>query len=197
MILSAKVAYPLQTANKTDTKTLSVPPSANASGSCDPSAQWIKLSWNDEKNSIQVDFKKNDTTSMYFISKIDLTFVADSKTFPNISTEYADKSVQFLRVKEDFMIKVNQSFRCSREQDLPLPTNASAIKVELALSSVQLQAFHKDNTAMFGAAQDCELDTPDIVPIAVGCALAALVCVVLVAYLIGRRRSQARGYLSM
>lgn len=47
------------------------------------------------------------------------------------------------------------------------------------------------------AAEDCEFDTPDIVPIAVGIALAALVVVVLVAYLVGRRRSQTRGYLSM
>lgn len=37
----------------------------------------------------------------------------------------------------------------------------------------------------------------DIVPIAVGCALIALVIVVLIAYLVGRRRAQARGYVSM
>lgn len=46
-------------------------------------------------------------------------------------------------------------------------------------------------------AKDCSFDTPDIVPITVGCALAALVIVVLIAYLVGRRRSQSRGYLSM
>ena len=50
----------------------------------------------------------------------------------------------------------------------------------------------------FGVALDCaSSETPDVVPIAVGCALAALVIIVLIAYLIGRRRSQARGYLSM
>lgn len=49
----------------------------------------------------------------------------------------------------------------------------------------------------FCLVKDCKLDTPDIVPIAVGCALAALVIIVLIAYLIGRKRSQARGYLSM
>lgn len=37
----------------------------------------------------------------------------------------------------------------------------------------------------------------DIVPIAVGCALIALVVVVLIAYLVGRRRAQSRGYISM
>jgi lysosomal-associated membrane protein 1/2 len=37
----------------------------------------------------------------------------------------------------------------------------------------------------------------DIVPIAVGASLAGLVVVVLIAYLIGRRRSRARGYQSV
>lgn len=37
----------------------------------------------------------------------------------------------------------------------------------------------------------------DIVPLAVGIALVALVVVVLIAYLVGRRRAQARGYVSM
>lgn len=51
---------------------------------------------------------------------------------------------------------------------------------------------------MFVTAQECEeSETPGIVPIAVGCSLAALIILVLIAYLVGRRRSQARGYLSM
>lgn len=48
------------------------------------------------------------------------------------------------------------------------------------------------------SAEDCSPhETPDVVPIAVGCALVALIVIVLVAYLVGRRRNQARGYLSM
>lgn len=47
------------------------------------------------------------------------------------------------------------------------------------------------------SAKDCSFNTPDIVPITVGCALAGLVVIVLIVYLVGRRRSQARGYLSM
>lgn len=50
----------------------------------------------------------------------------------------------------------------------------------------------------FFTAEDCAPhETPDVVPIAVGCALVVLIIIVLVAYLIGRRRNQARGYLSM
>ena len=58
--------------------------------------------------------------------------------------------------------------------------------------------YSKFNVRQPSLAQDCEpYEAPDVVPIAVGCALAALIIIVLVAYLVGRRRNQARGYLSM
>jgi lysosomal-associated membrane protein 1/2 len=44
---------------------------------------------------------------------------------------------------------------------------------------------------------DCDYQPNDIVPIAVGVALAALVVLVLVAYLYGRRKSRQRGYQSV
>lgn len=44
---------------------------------------------------------------------------------------------------------------------------------------------------------DCEYEPNDIVPIAVGVALAVLVIVVLIAYVIGRRRNRQRGYESV
>lgn len=46
------------------------------------------------------------------------------------------------------------------------------------------------------SAEDCVADEPDnfIVPIAVGVALAVLIIIVLLAYLIGRKRSQMAGY---
>ncbi|KAG8034536.1 hypothetical protein G9C98_007612 [Cotesia typhae] len=65
------------------------------------------------------------------------------------------------------------------------------------VSDLQFQAFRSDNSTAFGFAEDCAFETQDVVPIAVGCALIALVIIVLVAYLVGRRRSQARGYRSM
>ena len=37
----------------------------------------------------------------------------------------------------------------------------------------------------------------DVVPIIVGCALAGMVVMVLVAYMVGRSRSRARGYMSV
>lgn len=92
------------------------------------------------------------------------------------------------------------SYHCNKLQTLSF-TNSKIGTVTVAnatISHVQLEAFHKQTSDQFSTARDCEaIDTPDIVPIAVGCALAGLVVVVLIAYLVGRRRAQARGYLSM
>lgn len=65
--------------------------------------------------------------------------------------------------------------------------------------SLSFSLFFETNSILYFTVEDCAppSDTPDVVPIAVGCALAALVIIVLIAYLIGRRRGQARGYLSM
>jgi len=44
---------------------------------------------------------------------------------------------------------------------------------------------------------DCDYHPNDIVPIAVGCSLALLVVIVLISYLVGRRRAARRGYQSV
>ena len=51
----------------------------------------------------------------------------------------------------------------------------------------------------FFAAEVCQTSSPskstsNVVPIAVGCALAGLIIIVLIAYLIGRRKSKEPGY---
>jgi lysosomal-associated membrane protein 1/2 len=56
------------------------------------------------------------------------------------------------------------------------------------------------NTRLLVSAPDvCEGDvrTSDLVPIVVGACLAALVIIVLVAYLIGRARAKRQGYASV
>lgn len=97
-----------------------------------------------------------------------------------------------------FSTPYQHSYHCNRAQTLNLTTAASNQTAYVTVSHVQLEAFHQKNDAAFSTVKDCDAnDTPDIVPIAVGCALAALVVVVLIAYLVGRRRAQTRGYLSM
>lgn len=81
---------------------------------------------------------------------------------------------------------------CNKESTINL---SSKDGFELTVSKVQYQAFKKGNSNDFGDASECAADeeTNSIVPIAVGAALAGLVIIVLIAYLIGRKRSRA-GY---
>lgn len=97
-----------------------------------------------------------------------------------------------------------KSYHCNRQQVLNATTvidgdEGTLLPATVSMSQVQWQAFHDRENDGYDLAKDCDaIDTPDIVPIAVGCALAGLVVIVLLGYLVGRRRSQNRGgYLSM
>lgn len=97
-----------------------------------------------------------------------------------------------------FGVEQGRSYQCGVDSSLYLGSNTT-----LDIVSVQLQAF-VNNTgssqpASYGSAVYCapENDISNIVPIAVGSALAALVVIVLLAYLVGRSRSRQKGYQSV
>jgi lysosomal-associated membrane protein 1/2 len=93
-----------------------------------------------------------------------------------------------------FKTQGNFSYHCNREQTL----NHSSSNNSITLSRVQFEAFRSSKTKVFSLAKDCDSNIkPDIVPIAVGLSLIALIVIVLVAYIVGRRRQQARGYLNI
>lgn len=124
-----------------------------------------------------------------------------------------------------FNTSIGSSYRCVKLQNLNLTQkNDTQVIGLLKVTGLQFQAYKTGQDAHFGlgelnfrvkhfscclshgnynenfisnTAEDCAFDTPDIVPIAVGCVLAGLVVIILVGYLITRHRSQARGYLSM
>lgn len=104
----------------------------------------------------------------------------------------ANQTVIVSYSNESFDVPANFSYHCNRQ------TQLNATNGFLTVAKVQFEAFKKDNTQKFSAAKDCDSNiTPDIVPIAVGISLIALIVVVLVAYAVGRRRQQARGYLNI
>lgn len=104
----------------------------------------------------------------------------------------ANQTVTIEYSNESFEIPANFSYHCNREQRL------NATDGFLTIAKVQFEAFKKNNDQKFSAAKDCDSNiTPDIVPIAVGISLIALIVVVLIAYIVGRRRQQARGYLNI
>lgn len=87
---------------------------------------------------------------------------------------------------------VGHSVICVSEQ---IKTVAKNFKIQM--KDTKVQAFADSNT--FLDAEPCETDkkTSDIVPIIVGACLAALVVIVLIAYLIGRARAKRHGYSSV
>ena len=105
----------------------------------------------------------------------------------------------------DDAVPQGKSYHCNRPQmlnvteSIVLENDTATAQGVVTMSKVQWQAFHDRDSEGYDLAKDCDaIDTPDIVPIAVGCALAGLVVIVLLGYLVGRRRSQNRGgYLAM
>jgi lysosomal-associated membrane protein 1/2 len=103
-------------------------------------------------------------------------------------------SVAYSLSNESYDIPSNFSYHCNRQQKL----NGTDSMGFFLVSKVQFEAFRHDNTHKFAVAKDCDSNiSPDIVPIAVGISLIALIIVVLIAYIVGRRRQQARGYLNI
>lgn len=98
--------------------------------------------------------------------------------------------IQFINVEHNlFKTPANFSYHCNREQKLT---------ESIAISKVQFEAFKVNKSKIFSLAKDCDSNIkPDIVPIAVGLSLIALIIIVLIAYIVGRRRQQARGYVNI
>lgn len=160
-----------------------------ANGSCGKLEQTLTLEWTPEN------ITYNGNMTLHFIKSVDEYSLHHLEVvFPNIT----NTSMTLIHEAPGFAVKLSNSYRCLKQQMLNLrQDNTNETFGYLTISGFQFQAFKVDNSTVFGLAKDCAFDTPDVVPIAVGCALAGLVIIVLIAYLIGRRRNQAHGYLSM
>lgn len=148
------------------------------------------------ENYMVMQFDKNTTTLKYSMTMLKFLINPDTANFPDADS----KSIELYYKNAAFETPLDMSYHCGRSQTLNLTGSTSLDTVgHVVLTQVQLESFRgKKSNDQYSTAKDCDaIDTPDIVPIAVGCALAALVVIVLIAYLVGRRRAQARGYLSM
>lgn len=143
-------------------------------------------------NSLSLVFAKNATV---YLHKVFVDFFFTSELFPN-----ASKPEEHLTVYNDtlmlYSVPEERSYHCKVDQPVYIGAN-----VTLDVLSVQLQAFRNTTSeaaGQFGDAVECSAgDISNIVPIAVGSALAALVIIVLIAYLIGRSKSRQKGYQSV
>uniref|UniRef100_A0A6B2EF73 Lysosome-associated membrane glycoprotein 5 n=1 Tax=Phlebotomus kandelakii TaxID=1109342 RepID=A0A6B2EF73_9DIPT len=198
MAVQLNVSYVVAADNSTRMVLFNLPANDTsvASGLCDGEQNVLQLVWK-KFNTVKLTFSVNSTVKEYQLIELRLDLNAS-----DISADAkANQTIKLTHQRKEFVTPLTMSYHCTRAQTLNLTAaDSSEVTVlgQALVSRLQLEAFHTRDSDVFSTAKDCDaIDTPDIVPIAVGCALAGLVVIVLIAYLVGRRRAQARGYLSM
>lgn len=166
-------------------------------GTCGALEQNLTLAWSSKNQtnngSMTMHFLRNVNESYYSFHHLEVMLPAAD--FKNSSS---NETMILVHNASHITVGLSNSYRCLKQQTFNLKRNdTNETAGYLTITDLQFQAFRTDNSTTFSVAKDCAFDTPDAVPIAVGCALAGLVIIVLFAYLVGRRRSQAHGYLSM
>jgi len=173
---------------------------------------------------ITIEFSRNDTIQKYGVSKISAVYevkqftvvknstdpVTNETTSTNVTVTSYVSMTTFMMDPWEFLVPVNRSYLCTDAGSKPMHTELhrsdehpgdGGVKLPEAVLSakkVQFDAFRNGvESGEFQISMDCTYRPNDVVPIIVGCALAGLVLMVLVAYLVGRRKSRARGYQSV
>lgn len=166
------------------------PANANAvGGHCGPSNQVLNVVWDTAEMTSSMTLNFTKSKNDYFISGFNLSLVHNT-TAGLVASNFSAVNLTLYKTN------VNTSYYCE-SVDLPELKNSNNETVDTSMKRFSVEAFKSDNKTTFSTIHYCSGEIPDIVPLVVGIALAALVLVVVIAYLIGRRRSQARGYLSM
>ncbi|XP_031814610.1 lysosome-associated membrane glycoprotein 1 [Sarcophilus harrisii] len=147
-------------------------------GSCSPQVAVLEL--NTENSTLTFRFGMNATTSKFFLQGILLNMTLSDAKKPSFEAfNYSLKELQ---------ASVGNSYKCNAEENVQVTESFS-----VNIFKVRVQAFKVEGDK-FGSVEECLLDENNmLIPIAVGGALAGLVLIVLIAYLIGRKRSHA-GY---
>lgn len=124
------------------------------------------------------------------------TFPEDLELPPNIPENMTItlKATDRLMDTSYTNIDLGSYYKCSTEKDLSFDSTVvdKKINATLGVTELQVQPFIEEKSnGQFGSVRDCNASKGNkIVPIAVGAALAGLVIVVLIAYLIGRLKSR-------
>ncbi|NWW90509.1 LAMP1 protein, partial [Rhynochetos jubatus] len=156
-----------------------IPRNTTSSGTCDNTSAFLNLTF--EKTRVVFRFALNASAAKFFLQGVNVSTTLPPEAKVS-SFEASNNSMSELRAS------VGNSYKCSAEENLQV-TDKALVNV----FNVQVQVFKIDGDK-FGAVEECQLDENNmLIPIIVGAALAGLVLIVLIAYLIGRKRSHA-GY---
>ncbi|KAJ6667371.1 hypothetical protein lerEdw1_016492 [Lerista edwardsae] len=167
------------TKEKVKSDVLNLPSNASHSGNCNNTIVVLNLTSDSTKLSFL--FAQNTSTEKYFLQGILVSTRLPPEAIEHNFTA-SNNSLSALKAS------VGKSYKCRAEESIWVTKEAS-----VNIFDVQIQAF-KFEGGNFGAVEECQLDENNmLIPIIVGAALAGLVLIVLIAYLIGRKRSHA-GY---
>lgn len=127
-------------------------------------------------------FTLNNSLDVFYLDGVSLNTDLPADANDTRSFHAENSSLNYMQTN------AHKSFKCNSKQPLQITSNFTVNTYNL-----QVQAFNIDGTK-FATPVECSLDENGmLVPIVVGAALAGLVLIVLIAYLIGRKRSHA-GY---
>ncbi|XP_033368891.1 cullin-4A isoform X5 [Parus major] len=156
-----------------------IPRNTTSSGRCDNTSALLNLTF--EKTNVIFQFALNSSAEKFFLQGVNVSTILSPEA-KNPEFKASKNNMSELRAS------VGNSYKCSSEENLQV-TDQAFVNV----FNVQIQIFKIDGDK-FGPVEECQLDENNmLIPIIVGAALAGLVLIVLIAYLIGRKRSHA-GY---
>ncbi|XP_059408310.1 lysosome-associated membrane glycoprotein 1a [Carassius carassius] len=178
MGLQLNITHHSKSLNKTISEVMNLQPNrTTASGSCGVPRATLVLS--EDLTNLTFTFTLNLTTQKFYLSAVNV-----SAFWPDMTDRFVEEngSLNFLQCS------AGRSYMCSAEQKLAVVPTFSINTFRL-----QLQPFNV-TANRFAAAEECRMDQENmLIPIIVGASLAGLVLIILIAYLIGRKRTHA-GY---
>ncbi|XP_033919630.1 lysosome-associated membrane glycoprotein 2 [Melopsittacus undulatus] len=161
------------------------PKTTSADGACGNTTATLKLN---DGNSTLISFTfvvKNvsKTAQKFYLKEVNVTLLnrVNGSVISNADNSNFSKWDAFL----------GTSYMCQKEQTLEISDN-----IQIHTFNLWIQPFLVQENK-FSTAQECSLDDDDIlIPIVVGAALAGLIAIIVLAYVIGRRKSYA-GYQTL
>lgn len=167
--------------NKTALKVFNIQPNTTVSdGNC--SSDHASLQLTDTLTKLNFVFVVNATTNKFYLKELSVSTRVGLPAARGKEFVAKNESLNYLQTT------LGKSYMCHSEQTLQVDSNFSINAFEL-----HVQPFGVNNSK-YATAEECQMDKDDmLIPIIVGAALAGLVLIVLIAYLIGRKRSHA-GY---
>jgi len=153
----------------------------------------IVMMWDDLK--VGMTFKTG-ASKAWFFQMIEVTYTtktASNAKYNASKTFVQSDNSQFLHAEQ------NYAYSCDQMEQVMLSSkNAALYNITLNINHIEVQPFinsHNQTTNVDSCSSKSSTSkSSSIVPIAVGCALAGLIVIVLIAYLIGQRKSEGRGY---